>query len=164
MSRQNKVGKRKASPVPEPKDYAKFYSPSTNVFRKNVESLVNKNVEAGEEDELSPTVCMEIELKLVMNKAKFYKIERERLRLQYLKLSKINKELLNKLLDVSSKNMELELEVQEFELEIKNWETMCESNKKVFENQVASFNSVVKIHEGHKELWKNMDILDQGVD
>ncbi|KAH9295459.1 hypothetical protein KI387_039047, partial [Taxus chinensis] len=129
------------------KDYAKFYSPSTNVFRKTVESPVNKNVEVGQEDELSPSVRMEIELKLAMNKEKFYKIERERLRLQYLKLSKINKELLDQLLDASSKKMELELEVQELELEIKNWETTCESNKKVFENQVASFNSVVKIHE-----------------
>ncbi|KAH9329810.1 hypothetical protein KI387_001918 [Taxus chinensis] len=132
MTRKKKVGKRKALPVSEPKDYAKFYSPSTNMFGKTVESPANKNVEARHEDELSPPVRIEIELKHAMNKAKFYKIERERLRLQYLKLSKINKELLDQLEGASSKKMELELEVQELELEIKNWETTCESNKKVF--------------------------------
>ncbi|KAH9304118.1 hypothetical protein KI387_008522, partial [Taxus chinensis] len=76
-----------------------------------VESTANENVEVGQEDESSSSVRMEIELKLAMNKEKFYKIERERLRLQYLKLSKINKELLDQLLDASSKKMELELEV-----------------------------------------------------
>ncbi|KAH9299052.1 hypothetical protein KI387_030734, partial [Taxus chinensis] len=56
MTRKKKVGKCKALPVPEPKDYAKFYSPSTNVFRKTVESPANENVEAGQEDESSPSV------------------------------------------------------------------------------------------------------------
>ncbi|KAH9295460.1 hypothetical protein KI387_039048 [Taxus chinensis] len=155
MARLKKTGKRKALPVQEPNDYESFDS-DTYPFKKNAKSSTNKYVGATQEDDPSPSVRMDLEMKLVTKKTKIYQNQCESFALENLYFTKKNKEILDEIGEIASRQMELEVEVQELELEIKNWETMREADKKVFANHVANFNTIFKTHEDHKEVWKKM--------
>ncbi|KAH9324400.1 hypothetical protein KI387_004578 [Taxus chinensis] len=155
MARLKKTGKHKASPVQEPNDYESFNS-DTYPFKKNAKRFTNKDVGATQEDDPSPSVRMDLEMKLVTKKTKVYQNQCERFALENLYFTKKNKELLVEIGEITSRQMELEVGVQELELEIKNWETMREVDKKVFATHVAKFNTVLKTHEDLKEVWKKM--------
>ncbi|KAH9297007.1 hypothetical protein KI387_028689, partial [Taxus chinensis] len=122
---------KKNSQVEEPKYYETFDSVAY-VFRSNEKNPSNEGVGVGQEDETSPPLRIELEMKLVTNKDFFIKLSVKYLHRNIYTCQK--KELLDQLGDASSRKMELELEVQELELELKNWETTGESNKKMFEN------------------------------